>query len=275
MVLEEKAACALESAALTNPDHEIYLLVAAPARFAGTNDLNDRLIRALHHYTNVKFARVDVDRYFSGTPVDALFHSGLIESSTYFTVHLSDVMRFVTMWRFGALYFDLDVVTMRSLGHLAPNFAGLENTDRLAAGAIRFAHGTGRHWVELCLEMLNLTYDPRAWAENANGLLTRCVEAGCNTSIRNIDVRTCPEFTAYASPVFYPLPWKLWPMFFERSYVREVLVLLTKATAVHLYHTSTNLQRLNHAEVFGENRSALDHIFRRYCPRVHAELMLN
>jgi len=48
---------------------------------------------------------------------------------------MSDVMRFLTLYKFGGIYCDLDIVAMKSFGQLS-NFTARESEKWVAAGYI-------------------------------------------------------------------------------------------------------------------------------------------
>lgn len=97
-----------------------------------------------------------------------------MEKSTAPIVHMSDVLRFVTLWRYGGIYLDLDVIVLRNFDDLKPNFSGFEYVGSIASGVMRFASdGQGHKWVQDILENINVDYRPKEWSYNANGAISR------------------------------------------------------------------------------------------------------
>lgn len=115
-----------------------------------------------------------LEKYLEDTPVRDLYHSGKIETSQWAVSHLSDVLRFVSLWKYGGIYLDLDVIVLKTLENLVPNFSGLEISSIAAAGIMGFDYqGKGHQWVEDCLKELNRDYRPDLWSHNAIGILNK------------------------------------------------------------------------------------------------------
>lgn len=59
----------------------------------------------------------------------------------------------MSMYKFGGIYMDLDVVVQKSFEHVEPNFTGAESNKQIAAGIMSFApSGFGHHVAEMCVE---------------------------------------------------------------------------------------------------------------------------
>jgi lactosylceramide 4-alpha-galactosyltransferase len=89
-----RQACAVESAARLNPNFEVHLLFASPGIFKFEGTESDRFLQALLSYPNVGINHVDYERYTRGTPVEALYKKGQLETSGYAQSHASDVLRY-------------------------------------------------------------------------------------------------------------------------------------------------------------------------------------
>lgn len=62
-------------------------------------------------------------RYLSNTPLQQLYYSGALNSSLWPVSHASDVLRYATLYKFGGLYLDLDVIVLKSMNNMS-NYAG-------------------------------------------------------------------------------------------------------------------------------------------------------
>lgn len=173
--LTARQACAVESAALWNPDFEVYLLFVSPGVLKFENTTSDIYLQTIMSYDNVKLMHLDYKEYTKGTPVEALYASGKLERSKYSTAHSSDVLRFLTLWKYGGIYFDLDVITKRSFRDVPLNFAGMETETEIGSAVLSFSpDGEGHDYVESCLEDLGNNYQGEDWAYNGPGVITRC-----------------------------------------------------------------------------------------------------
>lgn len=105
--LNSRQACAVESAARMNPDMTVNLLFLSPSTPSNQTQL---LVDLLLDYTNVRVNRVQIADYIKDTPIEEWYASGMLSSSYWPRSHMSDVMRYLTLWKYGGIYLDLDVV---------------------------------------------------------------------------------------------------------------------------------------------------------------------
>lgn len=174
ITLTSRQACAVESAALLNPNLRVYLLFSSPGALKSENNRNDRILKQLMSYSNIRIKYLNFDRYLSGSPIEELYDELKIEASFYARSHASDVLRYLTLWRYGGIYMDLDTVLIKSLENIQPNFAGRESDEDVAAGVLSFSHeGDGHKWARQTLEDLKYNFDGWDWGNNGPGVITR------------------------------------------------------------------------------------------------------
>lgn len=169
-----RQACAVESAALLNPNFNVYLMYASPGALKLENNRNDKILQQLMSYKNIRLKYINFERYIEGSPVEVLYKNFMIESSSFAVSHASDVLRYLTLWRYGGIYLDLDVVLLRSFEDVEPNFAGSESKTSVAAGVLSFGHdGRGHKWARQALEDLKINFNGNHWGNNGPGVITR------------------------------------------------------------------------------------------------------
>lgn len=117
VTLTPRQACAVESAARANPGVPVFLLMTAPVAPAPA-DANSTVrwsaaARQLSHYPNVKVRHLRLDDYVRETPLEQWYRGGALRASRWPRSHASDVLRFLTLWKFGGTYLDLDVVVTK------------------------------------------------------------------------------------------------------------------------------------------------------------------
>ena len=88
--------------------------------------------------------------YSKDTPLEAWLRSGKLEKSGFRLTHTSDVLRFLTLWKYGGLYLDLDVIVVKSLR--SNNFACIEQGDYVNAAILGLDTSLGKKVASLCLE---------------------------------------------------------------------------------------------------------------------------
>lgn len=175
IVIASRQACAVESAARVNPNSDVYLLYSSPGILKlKENTESDKFLKALLSYKNVKLLHLDYEKYTRNTPVEELYQSGKLEKSAYPWIHASDVVRFLTLWKYGGIYLDLDVVVLKNIDGLNPNFAGLESDQAVAIGIMNFSpNGIGHYHVKSILNDIKGSFQGDQWGYNGPGAITR------------------------------------------------------------------------------------------------------
>ena len=64
-------------------------------------------------YENVRFWKLNADLFVAGTVIEQWWMKEGVRSSRYPVVHASDVLRHLTLWKYGGTYMDLDVVVLK------------------------------------------------------------------------------------------------------------------------------------------------------------------
>lgn len=107
--LNLRQGCAIESAANLNPNLKIFVL------FVSANFVNNGsdVINTLNTYKNINLRYIDFIRYSDKTPLQDFVMSNTIFTSHWPVSHTSDLLRYLTLWKFGGTYLDLDVVLMK------------------------------------------------------------------------------------------------------------------------------------------------------------------
>lgn len=162
--------------------------------FADENTESDRMLNVLSRYPNIKILHFNVRRYIKGSPVENLWTTGKIKESIYPIAHTSDILRLevkiipvdaltkvvfsrlLTLWKFGGIYLDLDVIVLKNLDELPLNFGGAQSADLVANGVMGFSRfGKGHNYTVECLEDLSKNFEGKQWGSNGPQLITRFV----------------------------------------------------------------------------------------------------
>jgi len=107
--LNLRQSCAIESAARLNPNLKIFVLFVAPSFINNKSDI----INNLSNFKNVYLRNINFVKYSDKTPMQDFVISNKIFTSNWPVSHASDLLRFLTLWKFGGTYLDLDIVLMR------------------------------------------------------------------------------------------------------------------------------------------------------------------
>lgn len=120
---KSKTFVCLSRANRANPDRSVYVLFLSPELKCG--DDVAAAFSLVTHYRNVRLRHVDLAAYTRDTPVEDFVGSGVMDDGLWPVEQLSDLMRILTLWKFGGVYVDLDVVSLRPMPRTA-NFISAE-----------------------------------------------------------------------------------------------------------------------------------------------------
>lgn len=117
------------------------------------NDFKPAIVRALNTYPNIHLRNLNLTNYAEATPMMPWIHSNQLFLSKYLNSHTSDFLRYTTMFKFGGIYLDLDVIVQQSFDTLPRNFVGAESAQFVGVGVMGFQHhGIGHEIASLCVE---------------------------------------------------------------------------------------------------------------------------
>ncbi|XP_067627297.1 lactosylceramide 4-alpha-galactosyltransferase [Eurosta solidaginis] len=266
MKLTAREACAIESAALHNPNLNVFVLFASPAYRDNNNTIP--VIEAILRYPNVHLRNLNLWTYAAGTPMYQWLKEGELFRSNYVLSHLSDFLRYLTLWRWGGTYLDMDVVVLRSLEKLPPNYTGAESSASLAAGVMNFApDGFGHEIAGKCIYDFLINFNGKDWGNNGPGVITRVMNDICKTNNIELmlDPKRCMGFHVMPRDAFYAIPWRNWEHFFEAQYLTETMNRLQDSYVAHVWNKHSKQRRIK----VGAN-AAYGILAQKHCPRVYA-----
>ncbi|XP_017052842.2 lactosylceramide 4-alpha-galactosyltransferase [Drosophila ficusphila] len=266
ITLTPRAACAIESAALHNPRLTVFVLFAGATHRLSSGD---PLIKALNRYKNIRLRHINVQRYAAGTPIEKWLKTGKIFKSKYLFAHVSDLLRYITLYKYGGLYLDLDVVVQRNLEKMPPNFTGAESNISLACGVMKMSStGLGHKIATLCLKDLQEHYDPNNWATNGPGVITRVAKQLCNTdSIKSLtnNPKRCKGFQVFDPKTFYALHWQQWKDFFLPNRLNITMKTISQSPVIHVWNKFSRAFKLQKKTICAYTQLAKTH-----CPKTFA-----
>lgn len=134
-----------------NPNRDVFVLFAAPVGFSLIGD-NPDVINALQAYSNVYFRNLDLETYAANTAAQKWLETDKLFLSKFLNSHVSDFLRFLTLYKFGGTYLDLDIVVQKNFDFLPANLAGHESKNNIAVGILSLQHDDVGHSIaEQCI----------------------------------------------------------------------------------------------------------------------------
>ncbi|CAO1335167.1 unnamed protein product [Diamesa hyperborea] len=261
--LNARQACAVESAALMNPELKIFLFFLSDYGFP--NATTTPIIDAIMEYQNVQMNYININEYAKGTPMEEWVTNGELARSKYRVSHTSDVLRFLTLWKYGGTYLDLDVVVLKTLESIAPNYAGEESVDFVGSALINLEQqGIGHVIADMCVKELVEHFDGEQWSNNGPGLLTRILKRVCKTdNISEMFGDRCLGFQVLPQKYCYAISYPEYQKFFDGGYLKEVLERIEDSIIAHVWNKLSESTKLS-----VNSSAAYIHLAKQYCPKV-------
>ncbi|KAF5285511.1 hypothetical protein FQR65_LT13208 [Abscondita terminalis] len=268
IILQPRQACAVESAALNNPDYNVYLLFVSSGIIKDEDDESDRILKAMLTYKNVHLHHLDYAKYTNGTPVENLYKERKVEESKYSQSHASDVLRYLTMWKYGGVYLDLDVISLKSLSDLPANFAALEDSSTVGSAILAFSsNNSGHEFAQMCLEDLKDNFRGDVWIHNGPGVITRLLTKLCEVQSSNEMVtRNCRGFKVFSPEKFYPVHYNYWQTYFDIKSIDFIKEVTNNSYFMHIWN---NLSGATKIPITTEVPYTM--FAKKFCPKVFAE----
>lgn len=90
-----RQACAIESAARTNPDWQIWVTFSSQVGFDRNSSKNSPILMALKSLPNIKWRNVNLWSYTRGTPAENWMRKGELFKSMFLSEHTADLLRLI------------------------------------------------------------------------------------------------------------------------------------------------------------------------------------
>lgn len=255
--LNVRQACTVESLAYLNPDLKVYVLMT------GQVDREALTMKTLtQNYDNIKIVHIDLAEYLTGTPLEKWYFCSDWNRGWFAVAHLSDALRFLTLFKFGGYYFDLDMIQLRPVTRLR-NFVVEEGTGKLGSSVIHVERG--HPFIKKALEAFPDGYKWYVWAHNGPDLITRVLQDLCNDyDIAWMTPERCHGFRVLAPETFYPVHWMNWrEYFYERDQNDDTIGRWAgHVTGAHVWNSKSSEYK-----VFKNSNQYYTQMARKSCPR--------
>ncbi|KAJ8723046.1 hypothetical protein PYW07_004226 [Mythimna separata] len=254
--LNSRQACAVESAARAHPTRQVYVMFSGPV----SEVVYQRsCIAKLRRFANVRFARVHIRDYARNTPLEAMVVSAPFNKSEFRLEHTSDILRYLTLYKWGGVYLDTDMLVVKSVTPLGNNWVAKQDSSFVNAAAIAISMDRlGRKLVEAVINELRTTYRPDLWAHNGPGAITRVLRRMCQTTkLAEWSSKTCQGLEVYSPEYFFPLHYSL-----RHEYFMPGESNIKNAYTHHFWNRLTYNRKI-------EKDSPYEKMARNYCPTTY------
>ena len=208
--LSFKETCAVESAALHNPQRPVQIFFQ-PQQQSTTAaiDQSSAWIRVLNRYANVQVIVIDDEAlYFKDSPLEDWYREAKWRNSPYRVQHMADYIRMVTLKKGGGggMYLDLDIVTLKPYdGPQFRNFVTAKNKQLFRITNAVFHLDGGHRLIDAIIKEQSDEYDPDDYVYNGPGAMSMAMTKLCNYSRGHLESNICRDVALLPHFLFHPI----------------------------------------------------------------------
>ncbi|CAF3827323.1 unnamed protein product [Adineta steineri] len=260
-------ACSIESAARLHPNGLIFIFMRSKYIHVRKGAFN-----RIRSYTNIRFVHFNEYDIYAGTTLSRLNETKRTQFIHYFAIsHMSDFIRTALLYKYGGIYFDLDVIPLKTFSSFI-NTVALESIDGVNVAVLAFEkqHLVLDIQMDIQLMLVNKQFNTLCWNCVGPSALSDALKRVCDDKILHIHSKEkCHDIDIQPSFVFYPINYHQIPTFFHYSKSSNDIYDLLKNSSIYsihyFHHMTMNLPI--------ENFSPFVRIAQIYCPFVYEQLI--
>ncbi|XP_049658425.1 alpha-1,4-N-acetylglucosaminyltransferase [Accipiter gentilis] len=258
--------CSVESAARIYQDRPIILFMKGLTNDT-VLDLNSSYtaFSLLSSMKNVFIFPLQMETVFQETPL-LQWYNKVVPKQEKNWVHVSsDASRLALIWKYGGIYMDTDVISIRPIPE--ESFLAAQKSQFSSNGIFGFpAH---HKFIWDCMENFVLKYNGNIWGNQGPFLMTRMLKAICNlTDFKGTEDHSCQNISFLNPQRFYPIPYPAWGQYYE---VWEKNPNFNHSYALHLW----NFMNHNRKAVVAGSNTLAEKLYKAYCPTTYKDLIQN
>jgi hypothetical protein len=200
-------ACSIESAARLHSNGLIFVLMRSVYVHTKKGSFN-----RLQTYTNIRFVHFNELDIYSNTTLSRLSETKRTQFIHYFAIsHMSDFIRTALLYKYGGIYFDLDVIPLKTFS-LFSNTVALETMDGVNVAVLAFEkqHLVLDIQMDIQLTLVNKQLNAFCWNCVGPTALSDALKQICDDKTLYIHSKDkCQQIDIQPSFVFYPIPYQV------------------------------------------------------------------
>nr|XP_033813562.1 alpha-1,4-N-acetylglucosaminyltransferase-like [Geotrypetes seraphini] len=249
--------CAIESAARTYPNRFVYFFMKGLTKdMTVTKNSFYKAIPLLSSIENIHILPLNFEKIFKDTPLLPWYQKVNPAKEFYWTHVSADGFRLAMVWKYGGIYMDTDIITIRPIPEV--NFLAAEGSKDCSNGVFGFE----RHYQYLwdCMVDFVRNYRGAIWGQQGPSLLTRVLAKQCELPVfKDIQDSTCGNISILNPQRFYPIPYPAWRRYYDVWNPHETF---NNSYALHLW----NFMNKGKMKVIPKSNSLAENLFIKYCP---------
>ncbi|XP_054022439.1 alpha-1,4-N-acetylglucosaminyltransferase-like [Dryobates pubescens] len=258
--------CSVESAARTYQDRAIILFMKGLSNHTALQgNSSHAAFSLLSAMKNVFIFPLRLEAIFQETPLLQWYNQVVPEQEKNWVHVSSDAGRLALLWKYGGIYMDTDVISLRPIP--PGSFLAAQKSRFSSNGIFGFP---ARHWfLWACMEDFVLKYNGDIWGNQGPLLMTRVLKALCNlTDFRGAEDHSCRNISFLNPQRFYPIPYPAWRRYYK---VWDRSPSFNHSYALHLW----NFMNHNRQAVVAGSNTLAEQLYRARCPTTYRDLVRN
>ncbi|XP_006127992.2 alpha-1,4-N-acetylglucosaminyltransferase-like [Pelodiscus sinensis] len=258
-------ACSVESAARIYPDRPVvFFMKGLKNNTRLDSNSTSSASSLLSAMKNVFLFPLQMESLFQGTPLLPWYHKVNAAQEKHWVHIISDASRLALLWKYGGIYMDTDVISIRPIP--VAKFLAAQASQFSSNGILGFPH---HHWfIWDCMEDFVENYNGGIWGNQGPMLMTRRLRALCTLSdFHNVEDLSCQNISFLHPQRFYPIAYEGWRQYYE---IWETSPDFSNSYALHLW----NFMNQEHKPVVAGSNTLVENLFKTHCPTTYKALIL-
>ncbi|KAM8954435.1 alpha-1,4-N-acetylglucosaminyltransferase-like isoform 2-T2 [Pelodytes ibericus] len=259
--------CAVESAARVYHDRPVVFFMKGLSKINSVDDENKARMHfpTLSSLNNVYFFPLEMEEIFKDTPLQPWYKKVNPDLETHWIHVSSDGCRLALIWRYGGIYMDTDIISIRPIPD--ENFLAAESSRYSSNGVFGLSQNHTFTWKSMDNFVKN--YNGEVWGHQGPYLFTHVLEQFCILpEFERVEDIICGNISFLHPQRFYPIAYPSWALYYE---VWEKLPTFNDSYALHLW----NYMNSAHKTMVPGSNSLVDHLYQRFCPSTYGALVRN
>ncbi|XP_043926383.1 alpha-1,4-N-acetylglucosaminyltransferase-like [Protopterus annectens] len=258
--------CSIESAARMYPQKPVVYFMKGLNDSKASISTHYKAFDVLKTLSNVYLIPLDYKLLFNHTPLLYWYQKVNPANEIYWIHVISDASRLALLWKYGGIYFDTDVISVRQIPKR--NFLAAESSSSSSNGVMGFERHHYFPWK--CMKNFVRNYRRNVWGNNGPRLVTHILKIYCDLPdfTKTGDIN-CHNISVLHPNRFYPIPFAKWEEYFEPV---TVMPAFSNSYALHLWNYMNKDKKKT---IVADSGSLAEKLFIRYCPLTYKTFVKN
>ncbi|XP_068120845.1 alpha-1,4-N-acetylglucosaminyltransferase-like [Hyperolius riggenbachi] len=257
--------CSIESAARVYPHRPVVYFMKGLGDVSTEEDLNRtrKHFPILSSFDNVYFFPLRMTELFMYTPLITWYQKVNPKKEKYWTHVISDACRFAMMWKYGGIYMDTDVISLRPV--TKDCFLAAESFRTISSSVFALPAFHSMTWN--LMDNFVVDYKGWIWGHQGPGVFTRVFRKLCGdlAFISATDIK-CSNVSYLYPDRFYPILYTNWEKYYE---VWKPPPAFSNSFGLHLW----NYKNKNGQTMIPGSNTLVEHLYKNNCPSTYEAIV--